>query len=173
VNQPTRVVSLDQATEADSALLANLLELYIHDMSEVFPHVQLGPDGRFGYSRLPLYWSESDRRFAFLIRCDGRIGGFILVRRGSPAVPDPNVFDVEEFFVIRQYRRAGVGRQAAFLLWDRLGGNWIIRVLETNRGALAFWRDAVAMFTGGRFAEFALNTEPNEWCVFSFESERA
>jgi len=42
------MVSLDQASEGDSVLLSNLLELYIHDMSEVFPHVQLGPDGRFG-----------------------------------------------------------------------------------------------------------------------------
>ena len=166
----SRAVSLDQATEADSVLLANLLELYIHDMSEVFPHVELGPDGRFGYRRLPLYWSEPERRFAFLIRCDERIGGFILVTRGSPAVSDPNVLDVAEFFVVRQYRRAGVGRQAAFLVWDRLPGKWIVRVLEGNRGALAFWRDTVAGFSGGVFTESALRDPPNDWRVFSFES---
>ncbi len=167
------MVTLDQATEADSALLANLLELYVHDMSEVFPHVELGPDGRFGYSRLPLYWSEPDRRFAFLIRCDGRIGGFILVTRGSPVTPDPNVLDVAEFFVVRQYRRAGVGRQAAFLVWDRLPGTWIVRVLETNRGALSFWRASVAAFTAGNFAESPLREPPNDWRIFSFESRPA
>jgi len=172
-NPPTPVVSLDQATEADSVLLSNLLELYIHDMSEVFPHVQLGPDGRFGYSRLPLYWSESDRRFAFLIRCDGRIAGFILVTRGSPVVHDPNVLDVAEFFVLRQYRRAGTGRQAAFLLWNRLHGRWIVRVLEKNRGALAFWCDAIAAYTDGRFTEPAPSAKPNAWRVFSFESPPA
>lgn len=170
---PPHVISLDQASEADSALLANLLELYIHDMSEVFPHVRLGPDGRFGYSRLPAYWSEPDRRFAFLIRCDGRICGFILVTRGSPAVPDPNVFDVAEFFVLRQYRRAGTGRQSAFLLWNRLRGRWIVRVREKNRGALAFWRDAITTFTGGRFDERPLPVEPNEWRMFAFDSRPA
>jgi len=164
------VVSLDQASEADSALLSNLLELYIHDMSEVFPHVQLGADGRFGYSRLALYWSEPDRHFAFLIRCDGRIGGFILVTRGSPAVADPNVLDVAEFFVLRQYRHAGAGRQAAFLLWHRLRGRWIVRVLEKNAAALAFWRDTIATFTAGSFTESPLRREPNDWQVFSFES---
>ena len=151
-------------------LLANLLELYIHDMSEVFSHVELGPDGRFGYRHLPLYWSEQDRRFAFLIRCDGRIGGFVLVTRGSPAVSDPNVLDVAEFFVVRQYRRGGVGRRAAFLLWDRLPGKWIVRVLEGNRGAVAFWRDAVAAFTGEAFTESALRDAPNDWRIFSFEN---
>ena len=164
------MVSLDQASEADSALLSNLLELYIHDMSEVFPHVQLGPDGRFGYSGLPSYWSEPDRRFAFFIRCDDRIAGFILVTRGSPAVPDPNVLDVAEFFVLRQYRRAGTGRQAAFLLWHRLRGGWIVRVLENNEGALAFWRDTIAAFTGGSFSESRLSKATKNWRVFSFES---
>ena len=170
MKSPAPVVSLDQASEADSALLSNLLELYIHDMSEVFPHVQLGPDGRFGYSRLPLYWSEPDRRFAFLIRCDGRIGGFALVTRGSPAVPDPNVLDVAEFFVLRQYRRAGTGREATSLLWHRLSGTWVVRVLETNEGALAFWREAIATFTGGHFDERPLTVGPNEWRVFSFDT---
>jgi predicted acetyltransferase len=166
------MVSLDQASEADSALLSNLLELYIHDMSEVFPHVQLGPDGRFGYSRLPLYWSEPDRRFAFLIRCDGRIAGFILVTRGSPAVSDPDVLDVAEFFVLRQYRRAGTGREAAFMLWHRLRASWIVRVLENHVVALAFWRDTIATFTNGTYSESPLRGEPNDWRVFSFESGR-
>ena len=166
----TRAISLDRATEADSVLLANLLELYIHDMSEVFPHVEMGPDGRFGYRRLPLYWSEPDRRFAFLIRCNGRIGGFVLVTRGSPAVSDPDVLDVAEFFVARQYRRSGVGRQAAFLLWSQLPGKWIVRVLQGNRGALAFWRDAVAAFTGGAFDESTLSHPPGDRREFTFES---
>jgi len=170
VNQPPRMVSLDQASEADSALLSNLLELYIHDMSEVFPHVQLGPDGRFGYSRLPLYWSEPDRHLAFLIRCDGRVGGFILVTRGSPAVPDPDVLDVAEFFVLRQYRRGRTGREAAFMLWHRFPATWVVRVLEKNAGAVAFWRDTIATFTGGTFSQTRLTREPNDWRVFSFES---
>ena len=55
-------VSLDAATRSDALLLFNLLELYIHDLSDVFPHIELGPDGRFGYERLPLYWSEPERR---------------------------------------------------------------------------------------------------------------
>jgi predicted acetyltransferase len=170
VNQPPRVVSLDQASEADSGLLSNLLELYTHDMSEVFPHVQLGSDGRFGYSQLPLYWAEPERRFAFLIRCGDRIAGFLLVTRGSPAVPDPDVLDVAEFFVLRQYRRAGTGRAAAFTLWHRLPGTWIVRVLEKNAGALAFWRDTIAAFTGGRFDESSLSRQSKQWRVFSFES---
>ena len=102
MQDPEPNVGLVAATPSDSTLLANLLELYIHDLSAAFPDVQLGPDGRFGYPRLPLYWSERDRRFPFLITCDGRAAGFALATRGSPAAEDPAVLDVAEFFVVRR-----------------------------------------------------------------------
>src|SRR5262249_23093675 len=98
-------VTLDIATPSDAEVLSNLLELYVHDLSEAFPSIELGEDGRFGYPKLPLYWSEPERRFAFLLRCDGRLAGFVLATCGSPAAEDPEVFDVAEFFVLRRYRR--------------------------------------------------------------------
>ena len=71
-------VVLEVATPRDAPLLSNLMELYLHDLSEVFP-IQLGADGRFGYEKLPLYWSEPGNRFPFLIRCGTRVVGFALV----------------------------------------------------------------------------------------------
>lgn len=163
-------ISLDAASPSEAPILANLLELYIHELSAVFPNVELGADGRFGYPKLPLYWSEPERRFAFLIRVDGRLAGFALATRGSPAVEDPDVFDVAEFFIIRRYRRSHVGRRAAFLLWRRLPGKWTVRVAEANSGALAFWGEVVAELTHGRATVSKLPGQPNSWRVFSFES---
>src|SRR5690349_11183879 len=108
-------VALDRATVAEAPLLANLLELYVHDVSDVFTHVELGADGRFGYAKLPLYFSEPERRFPFLIRSGGRVAGFALATRGSPAAAEPgvhhvhDVHDVAEFFVLKRYRGARVG----------------------------------------------------------------
>jgi predicted acetyltransferase len=163
-------IALDVATFADAALLSNLLELYIHDLSAVFPGIELGDDGRFGYSKLPLYWSEPERRFPFLIRCDSRVVGFALATRGSPASDDPNVLDVAEFFVIRSRRRSGVGRQAAVLLWNGLPGRWIVRVSEGNPGAVPFWRSVIAENTSGAVSESKRPGHPHEWRVFSFGS---
>jgi predicted acetyltransferase len=172
VTDPTDV-SLDVATAADYTLLSNLLELYIHDLSRAVPDIELGADGRFGYPRLPLYWSEPDRRFAFLIKCDGRVAGFVLVTRGSPDSPeteDENALDVAEFFVMRRYRRSGVGRRAAFLIWKHFPGRWTVRVSEGNRGALEFWSGVIGEFTGGAVSESQRPGTPNPWRVFSFES---
>lgn len=164
-------VVLEAATIQDATLLSNLLELYIHDMSEVFPTVELGADGRFGYDRLPLYWSEPERRFPFLFRCGAaRAAGFVLVTRGSPASNDPDVFDVAEFFVLRRHRHSGVGRRAAFLLWDRLPGRWIVRVSEGSPGALTFWTRIIAEYTRGTAIQFTRSGIPNDWRVFSFDS---
>jgi predicted acetyltransferase len=163
-------VVLDAATADDAVLLSNLLELYIHDLSATFPSVELGADGRFGYEKLGLYWSESERRFPFLFRWQSRVVGFALVTRGSPASDDPNVFDVAEFFVIRRHRRSGVGRRAAMLLWNRLPARWIVRASEGVPAAVPFWRSVVAEFTSGGAAEYARPGSPHGWRVFSFDS---
>jgi predicted acetyltransferase len=163
-------IVLAVATAADDPLLSNLLELYIHDLSGVFPNIEVNAEGRFGYPKLPLYWSEPERRFAFLIQCDGRVAGFALVTRGSPASEDPDVLDIAEFFVLRRYRRSSVGRRAAFLLWNRLSGKWIVRVSEANLGALPFWSGVITEFTHGTVTEFKRPGQPNDWRVFSFES---
>ena len=162
-------ITLELATRADAALLSNLLELYIHDLSEIFP-IEVGADGRFGYEKLPSYWSEPERRFAFLIRSDARIAGFALVTRGSPVTDDPEDLDVAEFFVLRRRRRSGVGRLAACLLWDRLPGQWIVRVSEGNRPGLPFWGSVIREYTSGAFSESHRPGSPHGWRVYSFRS---
>lgn len=163
-------VALRVATVHDASLLANLLELYIHDMSEVFPNVELGTDGRFGYEKLPLYWSEPDRRFPFLIKRAAGVVGFVLVTRGSPVTDDPDVFDIVEFFVLRGHRRSGIGRQTAFLLWDRLPGKWIVRVSKENLNALSFWSGIISEYTNGTATELRHPGFENAWRVFTFNS---
>ena len=167
-----QTVTLDLAAPRDAPLIANLLELYIHDLSAAFPHIELGADGRFGYEPLPRYWSEPERRFPFLIRSGPRVAGFALVSRGSPASEDPNVFDVAEFFVLRRHRRGGCGRSAAALLFDRLPGRWIVRVSEGNRGGMSFWESVISAYTRGQFTQSVRAGLPNAWRDFSFVALR-
>jgi|SoiMethySBSTD1v2_1073268.scaffolds.fasta_scaffold106727_5 hypothetical protein len=63
----SNAVSLQRATPDMAPTLCDLLELYMHELSEIFP-VALGPEGRFEYTKLPLYWSEPAVRQAFLIK---------------------------------------------------------------------------------------------------------
>jgi hypothetical protein len=88
-------IEVDPALREHATILANLLELYAHDFSE-FHSLDLGPDGRFGYKSLSLYWSEADRH-PFLIRVDGKLAGLALVKRGSEISGNQTVWDISEF----------------------------------------------------------------------------
>ena len=160
-------VKLKVAGPDGARLLSNLLNLYMHDLSDTFP-IKPGADGRFRYRKLPLYWSEPEKRFPFLIYSGAQLAGFVLVTRGSPATDDPEDLDVAEFFVLRAYRRIGVGRQAAFTLWNRLPGQWVVRVSDGNGAGLSFWRAAVRQYTRGRFSERRRPGSPHGWRVFTF-----
>jgi predicted acetyltransferase len=162
-------VEVEPAMPRDSTVVSNLLELYSHDLSAAFS-LELGADGRFGYERLSLYWSEPDRRFPFLVRRGQLLAGFAFVTRGSPLSDDPNVFDVAEFFVVRRYRRCGVGRRAAILLWNRFAARWIVRVFEENHQGCQFWASVVTEYTNGVFLETRRSEGQRVWRVFEFDS---
>jgi predicted acetyltransferase len=160
-------VILDAAGAGDAPLLENLLELYMHDLSGIFS-LDLGADGRFEYPDLPLYWREVDRRFAFVIRVDGNPAGFALATRGSPASDDPEDLDLAEFFVVKRHRRSGVGRRAAFALWEHLPGTWVVRVAERNTRGLPFWRTVVPEYSRGLFTLRTLTLRSQPWSIFRF-----
>jgi predicted acetyltransferase len=165
-------VTLHVATASDASLLGNLLELYIHDLSEIFP-VEMNAEGRFGYPDLPRYWSEAGNRHAFLIRSGARLAGFALVTRGSPATASSEDLDLAEFFVLRAHRRTGVGRRAANALWDRLPGQWIVRVSESHSAGLVFWERVIKKYTHGTFSTGAHRGRHHLFKVFSFRSGTA
>src|SRR5262249_53587201 len=123
-------VELIPATREQQQVLANLLELYVYDFSELLS-LDTQEDGRFGYKHLPLYWSEAGRH-PFLARVDGKLAGFVLVKRGPGVSCNEVVWDIAEFFVLRRYRRHGVGMRVAHEVWRRFPGTWEVRVREGN-----------------------------------------
>lgn len=127
-------VELEVATIDDKPVVRQLLELYGYDFSE-FTAEDVDDHGRFGYKYLDNYWTEPDRH-PFLVRVDGAIAGFVFVRSGVP-------HDMVEFFVMRKYRRGGVGIQVARAAFAKFPGEWQVRQMEANTAAQAFWRKAI------------------------------
>lgn len=156
------------ATPDQEPILANLLELYAHDFSE-FQHLELGDDGRFGYKHLPLYWREPNRR-PFLVRIDGKLAGLVLVKQGSEISGDETVWDMAEFFVVRGYRRRGIGTDVAHQVWRKFPGMWEVRVMESNGSACRFWERAISAFAGASIQSVKVEKCGKRWRVFSFES---
>ena len=79
------------------------------------------------------------------------------------------MWDVAEFFVLKRFRRAGVGRAAALQLWAKLGGAWAVRVAEHHAAALSFWRRAIAAYEAGVVRELAWESSGAPWKVFHLQ----
>ena len=163
-------VEVVAATPEQEPVLANLLELYVHDFSE-FLDLDIGEDGRFGYPSLPLYWSEPGRH-PFLIRMDGKLAGLALVKRGSEVSGGDAVWDMAEFFVLRGCRGRGVGTLAAHQVWRRFPGAWEVRVMQRNTLARRFWSRAISTFAGEAIHPVRIERNGEPWDLFSFQSRQ-
>jgi predicted acetyltransferase len=164
-------IELIPAAPDQQPVVANLLELYAHDFSE-FHEIELRADGRFGYKDLPLYWREPDRR-PFLVRVDGNLAGLVLVKRGWDLSGDETVWDMAEFFVVRRYRRRGIGTCVAHEVWRQVPSLWEVRVMESNHSAHLFWAHAISTFTGQTILSRRFENGAKLWRVFAFESKPA
>jgi predicted acetyltransferase len=168
-NEPESArLELIPAASDQEQVLANLLELYSHDFSE-FYDVELGADGRFGYRDLPLYWSEPGRH-PFLATLNDKLAGFALVKQGSTISDNRTDWDMAEFFVMRAYRRHGIGTALAHQVWRRFPGAWQVRVMRSNRHACSFWRAAIRQFIGRSVRPVRVEKNGEPWNVFTFVS---
>lgn len=149
------MISLSPASKEDQATLTNLMQLYAYDWSELRP-LEVGEDGRFEDYPLDVYWQDPWHH-PFLLRVEGKLAGFALVSGRSRLTGSEGVFDLAEFFVMRRYRRRGVGLAAACAAFDRFGGPWEVRQREDNPEATAFWRVVVARYTDGKYQETRWN----------------
>jgi len=156
------------AAKEEEPILARLLELYAHDLSDV-AQLKIGADGQFGYGPLPRYWTEEGRH-PYLMRIDGELAGFVLVQQGSQLTGEPDLWDVAEFFVLRRHRRQGAGVQAAHEVWRRHAGRWEVRVMERNTVALAFWGRAVDAYVGAHVEPELVEVAGKRWHLFRFNS---
>ena len=150
-------VTLTQVPESQRKIITNLIQLYEYDFSE-FAEVgsrygEVGPDGRFTYEGLDSYWRE-DGWVPLTVEADGRLAGFVLVNRWS-ALNRVLDHSVAEFFVLRKYRRIGVGSRAARVLFERWRGRWEVAVASYNKPALFFWRKAIPALVDGTVEEYA------------------
>ena len=165
-------VTLTPVPESQRQIITNLMQLYKYDFSE-FAGVgsrygEVGPDGRFTYEGLDSYWQE-DGRFALTVEADGRLAGFVLVNRWS-ALNRLLDHSVAEFFVLRKYRRIGVGSRAARVLFRRWPGRWEVSVARYNKPALSFWRKAIRASIESTVEEYTGDFERQVGTVPCFDS---
>lgn len=157
-------IELVAATDDNKSIFENLMQLYQHDTSE-YNGEDCNSHGRYLYTHLDHYWTghgqREEARIAYLITVDSKLGGFVLLNN-MEVLPDTTVdHAVAEFFVMRKWRRRGIGRRVMLEVFRRHPGRWQVNQERLNVKAQAFWRSVVAEATGGNYTE--IDSQPPNW----------
>jgi predicted acetyltransferase len=158
------MIEFQRVDRSHERVVANLLELYCHDMAEWFL-IDANADGRYEYSADKVWNDEVDVHLAYIDRIPI---GFALIGSAEPFVGDAGVKDLDEFFIVRRHRRSGIGRMLATHVWNEYPGRWLVRVFQGNRPAVPFWRSAIGAYTDGAFAEEVRDVAGRSWSYFTF-----
>jgi predicted acetyltransferase len=147
---PMKLISVDVDRKS---VLRHLLELYKYDFSEFDPK-DVNEHGLYEYKYLDHYWTE-EGRYPYLFQVDGKWAGFAFVRKVAKDQLEAEAayYWMAEFFVMKKYRRSGVGRSMAVELFRMFPGRWRVGQVEANVPAQAFWRRVIGTYTGNRYEE--------------------
>ena len=124
--------------------IANSIRTILQSAWNTIRLTDLNEHGEFGYKYFDQYWGEADRH-PFLVRFDGNPAGFVFVNKF--VYSEGIDYSIAEFFVVRKYRRKGIGQKVVTEILGHFEGSWEIRALRNNRRAIRFWNTALSEIT--------------------------
>ena len=153
------------AQSADRLPLYRMLELYQYELSDIWDQ-DLDLHGEYGYA-LDRYFEESAFK-AFVALVAGKYAGFALADRAVKIASSGKWMD--QFFVLKKYRRTGLGSSLAVAVFKALPGYWEVGQMPANLAAQSFWRRTIAQHTNGAFTEHTITTGWWQGVVQAFHS---
>lgn len=151
------MITIQKVEYDNKSTLRNLIELYKYDFSEFDPE-DVNENGLYDYMYLDHYWTE-EGRYPFFIRVDGKLAGFALVRMIESNEHSQPIYSVAEFFIMKKYRKLGIGIIASNDIFNQFRGIWKVAQIENNKPAQIFWRKAIERYTNNNFQEI----REDEW----------
>ena len=161
-------IKLVEVKENEKSVLRQLLELYNHDFSE-YDQADVDAHGWYGYGYLDHYWTEP-KRHPFFIKVDAKLAGFVLVNDYCYVLKDTKATAIAEFFVMRKYRRQGIGQTVAHQIFDRFPGKWEVIQCGANAPSIVFWEKVIGEYTNGAFEKHPVTTEDWEGQALIFDN---
>jgi predicted acetyltransferase len=135
---PETTVELIQTGPEEAALIRNLYQYYAYESSD-WEQEDVEADGRFYIhdDHLARYWQDPQWS-ANLLLVDGYIAGFLLIE-GSE-LPGIDALELADLFILKRYRRKGIGRAIATQVLCSGEANWLVRFYDQDEVSQAFWR---------------------------------
>jgi predicted acetyltransferase len=162
------VLELRKAQPHDFPALQQMLELYQYELSEIWPQ-DTDSEAKYGYDLKP---HERGERFHAHVALErSQYMGFALVAPAAVTHSEGNW--MEQFFILRRFRRTGAGYALAKHVFSSHPGAWEVGQMPSNIVAQAFWRRVIAQVTSGKFVELQVTEGRWQGVVqqFSFQTE--
>ncbi len=159
---------LREASWSDRIVVDRMLELYLYDYSE-FDHFDLDEHGCYRFDDIDYYWLEPQRE-VLVVKVDGKWAGFALT--SDDVLQEGSERSMDNFFILRKYRRNGLGRQVAEAVFERTPARWELCVHQANTPASAFWRKVIAGVTRDEFQEVLFDNAQWQGPVFTFDNRK-
>lgn len=143
--------TLLRASKEDKVVIQNLMQFYIYDFSEYIKY-DVEDNGLFApYSYLDDYWEDVNNKFPYIIKRDDKYVGFVLVKFIESE--ERKYFSIAEFFILKKYRRSGIGKAIALRVFNLYKGQWEVYQKDTNKPAQIFWKKVIEEYTNGQYKE--------------------
>ena len=146
------LLTIALARADDFPALEQMLELYQHDLSDIWLQ-DLDEKGRYGFDLTRHKRAERSR--AYIARDGLQYVGFALT---APAIVTRTEGTwMEQFFILKRYRRSGAGRALARYVLSQHPGPWEVGQMPGNTAAHSFWRRVIGELTSGQFTELQVS----------------
>lgn len=163
------------ATMDDYPTIQNMARFYVYELTRhcgfISDEWHCPKDGLYESFDFKIYVEAPDR-FAFLIKIENEIAGFVLINKVGT---EPNTdWNMGEFFILAKFQGKGIAQQVANMVWQQFPGRWEVLVIPEMIYALKFWRKSINQFTSGHYTEeYKLvrfdRDQPNRF-VFTFDT---
>ncbi|WP_152399152.1 GNAT family N-acetyltransferase [Paenibacillus cellulositrophicus] len=121
-------------------VLKNLMTLYLHDLSEFIENIDLNTEnGLFEFDVFDWFF-EKEGLNPFFINLDEKPIGFILLQSGPYSNQEYADYVLNSFFILKKYRRKGIGKLACRKFFELYPGRYAISQALSNIPAIHFWK---------------------------------
>jgi predicted acetyltransferase len=138
-----QIINVDYAKKE---ILKNLMTLYLHDLSEFSNEININQEsGLFEFDVFDLFF-EKEGLTPFFIVHEKNVIGFILLQSGPYSNQEFADYVLNSFFILKKYRRRGLGREACREFFNKFPGRYAIGQLLNNKPAILYWKNIYKTF---------------------------
>ena len=153
-------IKLKQVEKQDISLLDNLMQLYLHELSNDFKIDFNNKICKYEYDLKPYF--ENNK--AYFILNNNDIVGFILLDINEDS------FEISEIFILNNYKKQGIAKKAVYKLFNMYEGSWVVKAVPNSKTAENFWLNVIKEYTNNKFELEHIGKY--ERAIFKFKSKK-